>query len=82
MQPSSENLVTRADWSTETESICEEGEQKGAQHTTLWGTSIQDKSFGERVVDRLRPMKKKVVNPVTDGRMNILFAYRSQYCFS
>ena len=42
-------------------------------YITLWGTSIKDERFGERVVDfdRLRPMKKKVENPVTDGRMNI-----------
>ena len=55
--------------------ICEESvkEGGGGQHAILWGTSIQEERFGERVVDfdRLRHMKNNVENPVTDGRMHI-----------
>ena len=53
--------------------VCKEGEKERRKHAALWGTSVKNNRFGERVddLDRLRPVKKKVESPVTDGRMHI-----------
>ena len=53
--------------------VCKESEKERRKHAALWGTSVKNNRFGERVVDldRLRPVKKKVESPVTDGRMHI-----------
>ena len=53
--------------------VCKESEKERRKHAALWGTSVKNNRFGERVfdLDRLRPVKKKVESPVTYGRMHI-----------